>query len=57
MLVFALAGIALVGVLMALNLTVSSGTVNSLLLYANMNENVFFLINRPPVVNMDTVTQ
>ena len=47
-LVFALVGIALVGarVLMALNLAVSSGTVNSLLLYANMvklNENMFFL--------------
>ena len=44
LLVFALVGIALVGVLMAL--TVSSGTVNSLLLYANMvklNENMFFL--------------
>ena len=53
-LVFALAGIALVGVLMALNLTVSSGTVNSLLLYANMiklNENVFFPVSRPPVVS------
>ena len=51
---FALTGIALVGVLMALNLTVSSGTVNSLLLYANMvklNENVFFPTSRPPVVS------
>ena len=44
-LVFAVAGIVLVGVIMALNLTVSVGAVNGLLLYANMvklNESVFF---------------
>ena len=53
-LVFALAGIALVAVIMALNLTVSAGTVNGLLLYANMvklNESVFFPYSRPPVVS------
>ena len=54
MLVFALAGIVLVAVIMALNLTVSVGAVNGLLLYANMiklNENVFFPNGRPPVVS------
>ena len=53
-LVFALAGIVLVGVLMVLNLTVSSSTVNSLLIYANMvklSENVFFPISLPLVVS------
>ena len=53
-LVFALAGIVLVAVIMALNLTVSVGAVNGLLLYANMvklNENVFFSNGRPPVVS------
>ena len=53
-LVFALAGIVLVAVIMALNLTVSVGAVNGLLLYANMiklNENVFFPNGRPPVVS------
>ena len=53
-LVFAVAGIVLVGVIMALNLTVSVGAVNGLLLYANMvklNESVFFPNGRPPVVS------
>ena len=53
-LAFALAGIILVAVIMALNLTVSAGTVNGLLLYANMvqlNENVFFPNSRLPVVS------
>ena len=53
-LVFAVAGIVLVGVIMALNLTVSVGAVNGLLLYANMvklNESVFLPNGRPPVVS------
>ena len=53
-LVFAVAGIVLVGVIMALNLTVSVGAVNGLLLYANMvklNESVFSPNGRPPVVS------
>ena len=42
---FALAGIALVAFLIALNLTVSVGTINGLIFYANIvkiNENIFF---------------
>ena len=52
--VFAVVGIILVGIIMALNLTVSVGAVNGLLLYANMvklNESVFFPNGRPPVVS------
>ena len=52
--VFALAGIVLVAVLMFLNLSVSVGTINGLLFYANMvklNEAFFFSNGSVPVVN------
>ena len=52
--VFALAGIVLVAVLMFLNLSVSVGTINGLLFYANMvklNEAFFFLNGNVPVVS------
>ena len=52
--VFALAGIALVAVLMFLNLSVSVGTINGLLFYANMvklNEAFFFPYGSIPVVS------
>ena len=52
--VFALAGIVLVAVLMFLNLSVSVGTINGLLLYANMvklNEAFFFPNGSIPVVS------
>ena len=45
---FALAGIALVVVLIALNLTVSVGTINGLVFYANIlrvNQATFFPFN------------
>ena len=47
--VFALAGIALVAVLMLLNLTVTTGTINGLIFYANVvraNNAVFFPGNK-----------
>ena len=50
--VSALAGIALVAVLMFLNLSVSVGTINGLLFYANMvklNETFFFPNGSVPV--------
>ena len=50
---FVLAGILLVALLMALNLTVSAGTVNGLLFYANivkLNEAFFFPRGRPPMI-------
>ena len=52
--VFALAGIVLVTVLMFLNLSVSVGTINGLLFYANMvklNEAFFFPNGSIPVVS------
>ena len=52
--VFALAGIVLMAVLMFLNLSVSVGTINGLLFYANMvklNEAFFFPNGRVPVVS------
>ena len=52
--VFALAGIVLVAVLMFLNLSISVGTINGLLLYANMvklNEAFFFPNGSIPVVS------
>ena len=52
--VFALAGIVLVAVLMFLNLSVSVGTINGLLFYANvvkLNEAFFFPNGRVPVVS------
>ena len=52
--VFALAGIVLVAILMFLNLTVSVGTINGLLFYANMiklNEAFFFSSGSVPVVS------
>ena len=52
--VFALAGIMLVAVLMFLNLSVSVGTINGLLFYANivkLNEAFFFLNGSIPVVS------
>ena len=52
--VFALAGIVLVAVLMSLNLSVSVGTINGLLFYANMvklNEAFFFPNGSIPVVS------
>ena len=52
--VFALAGIVLVAVLMFLNLSVSVGTINGLLFYANMvklNEAFFFPNGSVPVVS------
>ena len=52
--VFALAGVVLVGVLMFLNLSVSVGTINGLLFYANMvklNEAFFFPNGSVPVVS------
>ena len=52
--VFALAGIVLVAVLMFLNLSVSVGTINGLLFYANMvnlNEVFFFPNGSVPVVS------
>ena len=52
--VFALAGIVLVAVLMFLNLSVSVGTINGLLFYANMlklNEVFFFPNGSIPVVS------
>ena len=52
--VFALAGIMLVAVLMFLNLSVSVGTINGLLFYANMvklNEAFFFPNGSVPVVS------
>ena len=52
--VFALAGIVLVAVLMFLNLSVSVGTINGLLFYANMvklNEAFFFPNGNVPVVS------
>ena len=51
---FALAGIVLVAVLMLLNLSVSVGTINGLLFYANMvklNEAYFFPNGSVPVMN------
>ena len=56
--VFALAGIVLVAILMFLNLTVSVGTINGLLFYANMvklNEAFFFSSGSVPVVSQFTV--
>ena len=52
--VFSLAGIVLVAVLMFLNLSVSVGTINGLLFYANMvklNEAFFFPNGSVPVVS------
>ena len=52
--VFALAGIVLVAVLMFLNLSVSVGTINGLLFYANMvklNEAFFFQNGSVPLVS------
>ena len=52
--VFAIAGIVLVAVLMILNLSVSIGTINGLLFYANMvklNEAFFFPNGSIPVVS------
>ena len=52
--VFALAGIVLVAVLMFLNLSVSVGTINGLLFYANIvhvNESFFFPNGSVPVVS------
>ena len=52
--VFALAGMVLVAVLMFLNLSVSVGTINGLLFYANMvklNEAFFFPNGSVPVVS------
>ena len=52
--VFALTGIVLVAVLMFLNLSVSVGTINGLLFYANMvklNESFFFPNGSVPVVS------
>ena len=52
--VFAIAGIILVAILMLLNLTVSVGTINGLLFYANMiklNESFFFSSGTVPVVS------
>ena len=52
--VFAIAGIVLVAVLMILNLSVSVGTINGLLFYANMvkfNEGFFFPNASIPVVS------
>ena len=52
--VFAIAGIVLVAVLMFLNLSVSVGTINGLLFYANMvklNEVFFFPNGSVPVVS------
>ena len=52
--VFALAGIVLVAALMILNLSVSVGTINGLLFYANMvklNEAFFFPNGNVPVVS------
>ena len=52
--VFAIAGIVLVAVLMFLNLSVSVGTINGLLFYANMvklNEAFFFPYGSVPVVS------
>ena len=52
--VFALAGIVLVAVLMFLNLSVSVGTINGLLFYANMvklNEAFFFPNGSVPVLS------
>ena len=52
--VFALAGIMLVAVLMLLNLSVSVGTINGLLFYANMvklNEAFYFPNGSVPVVS------
>ena len=52
--VFVLAGIVLVAVLMFLNLSVSVGTINGLLFYANMvklNETFFFPYGSVPVVS------
>ena len=52
--VFALAGIVFVAVLMFLNLSVSVGTINGLLFYANMvklNETFFFPNGSVPVVS------
>ena len=52
--VFALAGIVLVAVLMFLNLSVSVGTINGLLFYANMvklNEAFFFPNGSVPVIS------
>ena len=51
---FAIAGIVLVAVLMILNLSVSVGTINGLLFYANMvklNEPFFFPYGSIPVVS------
>ena len=50
----AIAGIILVAILMLLNLTVSVGTINGLLFYANMiklNESFFFSSGTVPVVS------
>ena len=52
--VFALAGLVLVAVLMFLNLSVSVGTINGLLIYANMvkiNEAFFFPNGSVPLVS------
>ena len=54
LLAFVLAGIVLVAVLMALNMTVSVGTVNGLLFYAHMvklNEAFFFKNGQIPVLS------
>ena len=51
---FALAGIALVAFIIALNLTVSVGTINGLIFYANIvkiNESVFFQNQFIPVLS------
>ena len=57
---FALAGIALVAFLIALNLTVSVGTINGLIFYANIvkiNEDIFFQSGLTPLfaswINLD----
>jgi hypothetical protein len=51
---FALAGIALIVLLSILRLTVSTGTINSLILYANIvqvNRRIFFPSSRRDVRN------
>ena len=53
---FAIMGLLLVGVLFALNLTVSAGTLNGIILYANIfriNDDIFFPASqRSPFVNI-----
>ncbi len=54
LIVFALAGIGLVGLIIALNLTVSVGTINGLIFYANivkMYEYIFFPRDSIPFVS------